>query len=226
MRTLVVSLAFFSFVVGQAGRVGFAADPPAVEITAEDAFARLQDGNRRFIADKAADREAYSTQRKKTAQGQHPCAIVLTCSDSRVVPELIFNQQLGDVFVVRVAGNVTDPIVLGSMEYAVVHLHAPLVIVLGHTKCGAVKAAEEGGQLEGNLGELIKQVHVGDNLPADKDQAVEAGIRNNVAYQTKTLTTASKVLAEYAKDGRIRLMGGVYSLESGKVEWLKSELPQ
>ena len=91
------------------------------------------------------------------------------------MPELIFNQQLGDVFVIRVAGNVTDPVVLGSIEYAVEHLHTPLVIVLGHTQCGAVKAAIDGGQIEGNLGELIKRVHVGENLPAEKEQAVDAG---------------------------------------------------
>ncbi len=212
------------FLVGvRADFIARAADPPANQIKAEEAFARLNDGNQRFISDQSASRAPFSAQRAKIATGQSPLAVILTCSDSRVVPEMIFNQQLGDLFVVRVAGNVTDPVVLGSMEYGVEHLHAALVVVLGHTNCGAVKAAIDGGPLEGNLGDLIKQVHPGDHLAADKEQALEAGVRENVLYQTKQLTAQSKVLSRFADAGKIRVMSGVYSLETGKVEWLKAK---
>lgn len=212
------ALVSFAFVRG--------AEPPAMAVSPDQAFTRLQAGNQRFITDRSASRAPYAAQRAQTAAGQQPFAIVLTCSDSRVAPELVFNQQLGDLFVIRVAGNVTDPIVLGSIEYAVEHLHAPLVVVLGHSQCGAVQAAEDKTPPEGNLGELIKQVYVGDDLPKDKVEALRYGVRINVLHQTKLLTEKSKVLSAAAAAGKIKLVSGVYSLESGQVDWIKGDEKQ
>jgi len=122
---------------------------------------QLKKGNERFVADRLAAKDLGADRRRELAKGQHPFAIVLTCADSRVAPEFIFNQGLGDLFVLRVAGNIADPFVLGSMEYAVEHLHVPLIVILGHTKCGAVDAALAENKPHGNLGKLIEQVYPG-----------------------------------------------------------------
>ncbi len=106
-------------------------------------------------------RALCARRRALLAKGQHPHAVILSCADSRVAPELLFDQGLGDLFVLRVAGNISDPFVLGSIEYAVEHLHAPLIVVLGHESCGAVAAALTKVDFPGNLGTLIKEVHVG-----------------------------------------------------------------
>src|SRR5437773_310046 len=137
-------------------------------LTAEQAWERLKKGNEKFVADKSAAQDLGAERRRELAKGQHPFAIVLTCADSRVAPEYIFNQGLGDIFVLRVAGNIADPFVLGSIEYAVEHLHSPLIVVLGHSKCGAVDAAMGESKPTGNLGKLISEVHIGKDLPADK----------------------------------------------------------
>jgi carbonic anhydrase len=197
------------------------ADEPKTEkVAAEVALKRLQDGNARFVADQLPPRDPYQVQRAKTADSQHPFAVILTCADSRVAPEIIFNQQLGDIFVVRVAGNVSTPDMLGSIEYAVEHLGPTLIVVLGHTSCGAVKAALAGDKLEGNLESLIKRVDVGKGLPPEKAAALDPAIKNNVLHQAQLLTKDSSVLKEFAATQRIRIVGGVYSLQTGKVDWL------
>jgi carbonic anhydrase len=200
----------------------FADEPKVEKVPADVALKRLQDGNARFVADQALPRDPYPLQRAKTATSQHPLAVILTCADSRVGPELIFNQQIGDIFVVRVAGNVTSPEVLGSIEYAVEHLGPTLVVVLGHSSCGAVKAALSGDKLEGNLEALVKRVDVGKDLPQDKGAALDAAIKTNVLQQAQRLTKESSVLKEFAATQRIRIVGGVYSLQSGKVEWVEA----
>jgi carbonic anhydrase len=203
------------------------ADEPNIEkVLPEVALKRLQDGNARFVADQLPPRDPFPMQRAKTAAGQHPFAVILTCADSRVAPELIFNQQLGDIFVVRVAGNVSTPDMLGSMEYAVEHLGPTLIVVLGHTSCGAVKAALSGDKLEGNLESLIKRVDVGKDLPKDKAAALDPAIKNNVLHQAQLLSKDSSVLKEFAATQRIRIVSGVYSLQSGKVEWLETSAPK
>ncbi len=190
------------------------------DLTPEKALARLKDGNARFAADKASTRDVGKKRRDELAKGQHPFAVVLACADSRVAPELIFDQGLGEVFVVRVAGNVTDPEILGSIEYAVEHLKAPLVVVLGHEECGAVKAAMGKDLPEGNLGQLIKRVKVGEDLPKDKEAALQAAIKNNVIYHTRQLTSQSPLLKDFVANKRIQLAAGTYSLKSGEVTWL------
>ena len=188
--------------------------------TPDAALKKLKAGNDRFVAEKLAEKDIGAKRRITLAKGQHPFAIILTCADSRVAPELVFDQGLGDLFVLRVAGNITDSSVLGSIEYAVEHLHVGLIAVVGHEKCGAVAAAVEGGHLEGNLGELIKKVHTGDRLPEEKSAAISAGVLANAAYHARQMTEKSTVLKEFAGSQRIKIVAGVYSLSTGKVEWI------
>jgi len=196
----------------------FAQEKPAV--TAEEALERLKKGNEKFVADPSSPAMLSAERRQEVAKGQHPFAIILTCADSRLAPEHIFHQGLGDIFVLRVAGNIADPFVLGSMEYAVEHLHSPLIVVLGHSKCGAVDAALGENKPAGNLGKLIAEVHVGKDLPAEKPAALDAAIANNVRHKAELLTKRSDVVKEFVDHKKVRIVSGVYSLESGKVTWL------
>ena len=191
--------------------------------SADEALKMLKEGNGRFAKDQTQAKDITSKRRQEVAKGQHPFAIVLTCADSRVAPELLFNQGLGDLFVLRVAGNVSDPLVLGSIEYAVEHLHSPLIVVLGHEKCGAVDAALSGGHLKGNLAFLIDAVHVGKDLPKDKGEALSAGVRNNARRQAELLSRNSDVIREHVEHKGVRIVSGVYRLSSGEVEWLEAK---
>ena len=149
--------------------------------TPATAWQRLKDGNARFSADTPAAKEVGKKRRAELAQGQRPFAVVLSCADSRVVPELLFDQGLGDLFVVRVAGNIVEQGVVGSVDYAAGHLHVPLVVVLGHEGCGAVQAAVDGKPLPGHLGWLVKQVYTGNNLPTEKSvaRATQAALKTS-----------------------------------------------
>jgi carbonic anhydrase len=188
--------------------------------TADEALQRLKKGNEKFVAGSAAA-DVSAERRQEVAKRQHPFAIILTCADSRLAPEHIFHQGLGDIFVLRVAGNIADPYVLGSTEYAVEHLHSPLIVVLGHSKCGAVEAALGENKPAGNLGKLIAEVHIGKNLPVEKPAALDAAIANNVRHQAELLTKRSDVVKEFVDHKKVRIVTGVYSLESGKVTWLE-----
>jgi carbonic anhydrase len=195
------------------------AQEPA-KLTAEQAWQRLKDGNAKFAADKSEKKDLGADKRKELAKGQKPFAVVLTCADSRVPPELVFNQGLGDIFVLRVAGNISEPYVLASIEYAVGHLSVPLVVVLGHDSCGAVQAAFDKGKPGGNLGKLIGEIHVGNDLPKDKEMALAIGIKNNALYHGKLLAKRSEVIQHALDQKKLRIVTGVYHLASGKVEWL------
>jgi carbonic anhydrase len=217
-------IVFCLLALGISGGVLPADEPKKMGPTPEEALQRLRDGNKRFVADQTGNRATYPDQRARLAARQQPFAIVLACADSRVAPELIFNQQLGALFTLRVAGNVTDPALLGSIEFAVANFQVPLVVVVGHSNCGAVRAALDGGRPEGNLGELVKRVHVGKDLPKDQNAALAAGIQANVIYHAGQLTKQSKIVKDFVTAGRVKIVAGVYSLESGEVNWL--ELPK
>ncbi len=189
---------------------------------------KLMDGNRRFVEGRMAlPKSADAPAREKLATGQKPFAIVLSCSDSRVPPELIFDQGLGEIFVVRVAGNVPDPVVLGSIEYGVEHLKAPLVVVLGHERCGAVTAAVEAeGSPEGNIGAILKEIAPAvaqarkDATGKAKGDLVEAAVVGNVKRVAADLAGRSPVLHELATEGQIRIVPAEYDLDTGKVALL------
>ena len=187
------------------------------------ALQRLQNGNERFANDKLAKKNLGTARRQELAQGQRPFAVVLACADSRVAPELIFDQGLGDLFVVRVAGNVTNSEIIGSIEYALAELKTPLVVVLGHEECGAVKAALSEEHLSGNLGKLIARIYVGREPAQDKDKAnkLASAIRANVVHQVDELSRESPIIKDFAQSKRVAIQGGIYSLRTGKVQWLE-----
>jgi carbonic anhydrase len=180
----------------------------------------LKAGNRRFANDELREAKLSSKRRIQLSQSQHPMSVVLTCSDSRAAPEILFDQGLGEIFVVRVAGNIGGPEVYASIEYAVAELKAPLVVVLGHSQCGAVATALKAKELPSyNLKLLIGLVNVGENLPANPEMALAAAIRNNVREQTLYLTQQSEIIRQAAKSGQIMIVPALYDLESGHVTW-------
>jgi carbonic anhydrase len=191
--------------------------------TADGALKLLKEGNDRFVRGMAAARDVGAKRRALLAKGQNPFAVVLACADSRVAPELVFDQGLGDLFVLRVAGNLTDPFILGSIEYAVEHLHTPLIVVLGHESCGAVAAALTKVDFPGNLGQLVKEVHVGKDLPMERSAALPIAIKNNVLFHAGQLTQRSTLLKDEVGRKKIKIVSGVYGLASGKVEWVEGK---
>ena len=198
-----------------------AAATPA-SLTGEQALQRLIEGNDRFVAGKSIHPDQTAERRRELAGGQSPLAIVLTCSDSRVAPELFFDQGLGDLFVIRNAGNVLDDHVIGSMEYAVEHLHAPLIIVVGHEKCGAVTAAIAGGEVPGHIhsitDDLAPAVEQSKSLPGDK---VDNAVRANALRGAGILTHVEPILKEAASRTNLLIIAAHYDLTTGKIEILK-----
>jgi len=194
-------------------------------VSPDEALRRLMHGNARFVKSHITHHAlTIKESREALAKGQSPYAIILSCSDSRVPPEIIFDETLGQLFVVRVAGNVIDPVVLGSIEYAVQHLGSTLIMVLGHEGCGAVAAAyDASGKPEGNVGAVIEPI-----LPAVKKakdtmkgksrtQQVEAAIDFNVDLVAGNLTVQSPVVKEYVDRGAVKIVKGKYHLRHGDV---------
>jgi len=192
------------------------------QLTGAEALQRLMDGNARFVAGLVTHPDQTTERRLALAGGQNPFAIVLTCSDSRVAPELFFDQGLGDLFVIRNAGNVLDDHVIGSMEYAVDHLHVPLIIVVGHEKCGAVSAAVAGGEIPGHIhsitDDLAPAIEQSKDLPGDK---VDNAVRANAQRVAEILTHVEPILKEAASNTNLTIVAARYDLETGKIEILK-----
>ncbi len=198
-------------------------------ITPDEALQKLMDGNRNYVEQKMTGQKMCSLGvRESLAKGQKPYAVILSCSDSRVPPEVIFDKGLGEIFVIRVAGNVPDPIVLGSIEYAAEHLGSPLVMVLGHERCGAVTATVEAkGEPEGNIGAIVRTI-----APAatkakkeykgkDKAQLIETAIDDNIRLVEVNLTKQSTVLRHLVKEGKLKIVAAKYDLDDGKVTLMK-----
>jgi carbonic anhydrase len=192
-----------------------------------EALSKLMKGNERFISGKTQARR-YNEERPEVAKGQRPYAIVLTCADSHVPPEILFDESLGKLFVVRVAGNVADPVVLGSIEYAVEHLHANLLMVLGHENCSAVKAAMAGGDLPPNVHSVASRIKPAvDKIQIrwmGEKESLKAAIRENVHYQMQKSIFDSDILSESVKRKELRVVGGVYYPGSGRVELISRDL--
>lgn len=195
------------------------------KVTADSALAELRAGNEHHVAHRYQHPHEAAERKRQLVAGQNPHAEILSCSDSRVPPEIIFDQGLGDLFVVRVAGNVASDTELASLEYGAEHLHVPLLVVLGHQHCGAVTAAIQGGEAEGHLSALVNllrpAVEKSRGLPGD---AVENAVKANVELVVKQLRASTPVLAKLVSQGRLKVIGGVYSLETGKVTWLPDGL--
>jgi len=195
----------------------------------DESLQKIMDGNKRFVSDKLMQKEACDVKRKELSTGQKPYAIVLTCSDSRVPPEVIFDQFLGDIFVIRVAGNVVDQIGLGSIEYAAEHLNSPLLFILGHSKCGAVKATLEAkGKPEGNIGAIVKKIQpaaaTAKKKGGSEDEVFETAIKENIKNVYKDVMTKSTIIPHLAQEGKLKIVAGEYNLATGKVDMV--DLPK
>ena len=192
-------------------------------VSPEDALARLRAGNERFVHGKSTHDHAGASRRKQLASSQAPFAVVLSCADSRVPPEILFDQGLGDLFVVRTAGQVADPAVLGSVEYAVEHLGAQLVLVMGHERCGAVAAAVAGGEAHGHIGALVEAIQpavaASHDVPGD---AAENAMRENVRRVVTQLKDDAPVLSDRVHAGTLQVVGARYDLDTGTVELIES----
>ncbi len=193
--------------------------------SADALWAELMAGNKRFVAGKPRAR-ALVPLRRKLAAGQSPHVIVLACSDSRVAPEILFDQTLGDLFVIRTAGNVVDTVALGSIEYAVDHLHSTVLVVLGHQKCGAVQAACSGENMPSkNLDAIVEKINPAVTQAksyAKGDGLVEAAIRENVHQSAKDVLVNSAILREAVKAGKLKVIEAEYEFDTGKVARLET----
>lgn len=215
MRTL-VSLFVFAAALIAGGH-----EAPAA-LTPEQALARLKAGNMRFVKHKEKHPDiSFDRRRSLSRDGQHPYAVILGCSDSRVPPELIFDEGLGDLFVIRDAGNVVDDEVLGSIEYAVEHLGVRLVVVLGHEKCGAVSAAVAGGEAHGHIKAVMKAIEPAveetKGMPGDK---VHNCVLANARRVARLIRESEPILKEAADHKKIQVIAADYDLETYSVEFL------
>jgi len=191
-----------------------AAFADAAPTTPDEALRRILDGNRRFIEGKITAPNRNLAHLKEVAPQQKPFAAFLGCADSRVPVEIIFDQGFGDVFVTRVAGNVASAEEIASLEFGTLVLGAKVIVVLGHSGCGAVKAALEGAEVPGQISTLYRLIAPGiDRQNKDLDVAIAA----NVRQQAKVLRDGSTVISGLLRDGKLKLVGGVYDLSSGKV---------
>ena len=192
--------------------------------TPAESVARLKAGNARFVANPADALPVDASQRAALAKGQTPFATVVSCADSRVPPEIIFRVGPGDLFVIRAAGHVADHAVLASVEYAAEHLHVPLVVVMGHEMCGAVKAAIEtppGTSLGPNLDYLIKAIRPAVSRASTQpaDARLRAAILENVEQTINDLLTKSALLRHLSDNGQVRLIGAYYELATGRAHF-------
>ena len=185
----------------------------------QDALQRLKDGNDRFVADKLDGQLQDSSRRQNLVGGQEPYAIILSCADSRVVPELAFDTGLGELFVLRVAGNVANTSTIASIEYAVAHCGSKLIVVLGHQSCGAVTAAMGGGDNGYNLNHLLSHI-----TPARTSLGAAAGVNDVVKENAKLnageLKNRSSIIGSAVDKGDVKIVSAYYNLDSGKVEFL------
>jgi len=197
---------------------------PQNVLSPDEALKRLRAGNRRYV-EGTMKRHDFETEREVLAGGQNPYAGILSCADSRIAPEFAFDTGRGDLFVVRVAGNFANEDGVASFEYAVQFLGTTLLLVLGHDKCGAVdatiKAVKDGAAMPGHIPYLVDRIS-----PAVKQAMGESGdllenaIRDNVLLNVEKLKSASPILDQAVKDGKIRVVGGVYKLKTGGIDWL------
>jgi len=187
-----------------------------------DPMQRLKQGNDRYANSSTVCHEDWTAKRTSLVEGQKPFAIIVSCSDSRVPPEIIFDQTLGHLFVVRMAGNIVDDFAIGSIEYGVSVLGAKLILVLGHESCGAVDAALKGMKFDNHIQEVLDDIQPAvDATKGRKGNLLELATKQNVRNVKETLKASKPVLAKLFADGSLKIEGGYYYLDSGKVEFFK-----
>jgi carbonic anhydrase len=198
--------------------IGHQAEP---NLTPGSVIAELKTGNAHHVRHQYQHPHETLTRQWELVAGQHPHAEILSCADSRVPPEIIFDQGLGDLFVVRVAGNVATDTEIGSLEYGAEHLHIPLLVVLGHESCGAVTAAVQGGATEGHLSALLNLIKPAvDKTRGMPGDPVANAVGANVRMVVQQLRSSTPILSELVAHGKLKIVGGVYSLKTGEVTWL------
>ncbi|MGB5717701.1 MAG: carbonic anhydrase [Gammaproteobacteria bacterium] len=202
-------------------------------ITASDALERLKDGNQRFVSGvRSIDTIEKQSQSAKFVDGQEPFAIILGCSDSRVPAEIIFDQGLGDLFVIRVAGNIVAPSQVGSVEFAAERFGTPLVVVLGHSMCGAVMATIDelerpSDEKSSNVLSIVNRIRptveplFETELRNDPDKLLESSIHANILAATNNLMHGSQMLEQLVQQGKLRIIGAEYSLKTGEVKFIE-----
>lgn len=221
MKTIAISFAALASLMAAHHAVG-SHGVKLGKVAPLEAVSKLKAGNIRFVQGASENPHQDSGHREIVARGQKPYAVVLTCADSRVSPEILFDQGLGDLFVCRVAGNTADESVMGSIEYAVEHLGSRLVVVLGHEKCGAVEAAMKGGHLPGSIGAVVKPIQ-----PAVKRAAKMPGdyfktsVIENVRGQVAHIKQHSHIVKKMIGEGKMRVVGAYYDLDDGRVSWVQ-----
>jgi len=216
---------FAAFVMLACAALAYAS-ATGVGVSAEAALHMLTEGNARFVSGQMAHPRLDAERRAQTAAGQKPFATVIGCSDSRDVVELIFDQGIGDLFVIRVAGNPAHTDVVGTAEYGAQHLGTQLLVVMGHTKCGAVVAAVSGEKAGGNIDALIEPILKAaaaakkDFPNLSGDELVDKAVTYNVWQSIDDLYRQSPILRGLTKEGKLTVLGAVYDVASGQVKWL------
>lgn len=185
-------------------------------MNSEEAINKLVEGNKRYVTGKLAEKDVGSAREANKA-GQQPFVTVLSCSDSRVCPEFIFDANVGEVFVIRNAGNVVEEVALGSIEYGVEHLHTPLLVVMGHEKCGAVTAACQGGECPKNIQAIMDKI----KCCAQKNNGeVEKTVDANTKCMVENIRANSEIVTNLEKEGKLKIIRMKYYFEDGKAEIL------
>lgn len=193
-------------------------------LTPHQGYELLVEGNKRFINNLKTDHD-HLEMINETREGQYPFAVILSCMDSRASVELIFDQGLGDLFSIRVAGNIVNNDILASIEYAVKYIGSKVLMVLGHTECGAIKSAKAGVQ-DGHITDLLKRIQpsITKSLLQDEDNYLFADkvAYTNVENSLEEILTRSEIVKELFKKGEIGIVGGVYNIENGQVDFFKN----
>lgn len=208
-----------------------AAAPPATPkpenvLTPDAALARLMDGNKRYVKG-IETTDSFTTVSKALASGQNPYACILGCADSRVSPELAFDENQGDLFITRVAGNFVTPEILASLEYGTAVLNAQLIMVLGHTSCGAIgaaiKAVEKDEDFPGHIQSLTSALSpaVEGAIKQKPKDLADAATRENIRLNVAKLRTATPILSKRVRDGQLKVVGGLYDIKTGRVELIE-----
>jgi carbonic anhydrase len=190
-------------------------------IDSHGALQLLIEGNRRYVTGKSLNPMDYSQARVKLAEiGQHPFAVILGCSDSRVPPEIVFDVGIGQLFVVRTAGNIADAIAVGSVEYAVQHLHTPLVVVLGHHKCGAIAAALYGGDNSPNIGAIIREIQPSlEKTRSVGELNIASRCEDENTRHTVSVLHSSQIISRLIDSKKLLIIGAMYDMETGEVNF-------
>ena len=210
--------ALIGLIVLMSFSTGAMAATEGLAISGDVAQQKLIDGNKRYVDARLSHPNQTPQRRTEVAQGQHPFAAIVSCADSRVPPEILFDQGLGDLFVIRLAGNILDDAALASLEYAVEHLGVKYIMVLGHERCGAVEAAIKGGETPGHIGSLVKAIQPAvDNARKQPGDLLDNAVRANVTMVVQQLKSSAPILGELVKKGALTVVGARYDLDDGVV---------